>query len=90
MSDEFAKKVEGEPPIQPGSPDSGKSVTLMITLHPNGHIDFQLPMGNKILAYGLLECARAQLDKMYLSAEVKASGSPRGGMNGLLKRMNGG
>ena len=71
-------------------PPTGRSVTLTVTLHPNGQIDFQMPSGNKILAYGLLEVARAQLDKLYLIEESKQAQASRGGMGGLLKRMNGG
>lgn len=89
MSDEFAKKVEQDRVETPGVPE-GKSVTLSVTLHPNGQIDFQLPAGNKILAYGLIEVARAQLDKMYLLSEMKETVPPRGGVEGMLKRMNGG
>lgn len=89
MSDEVAKQFEAQNKQTPGTP-AGKSVTLSVTLHPNGEINFQLPAGNKILAYGLLEVARAQLDKIYLTAELQQSTPPRGGVEGLLKRMNGG
>lgn len=89
MSDEVAKQFEKQQvPTVPGTPE-GKSVTLSVTLHPNGEINFQLPAGNKILSYGLLEVTRAQLDKLYLVNELKQS-PPRGGVDGLLKRMNGG
>jgi len=47
-------------------------------------------MGNKVLAYGLLEVARAQLDKLYFMNEMKTTQASRGGIEGLLKRMNGG
>lgn len=90
MSDDAAKHFEAQqPPSTPGTPE-GQSVTLSITLHPNGKIDFQLPAGNKILSYGLVEVARAQLDKLYLMSELKSAPSPRGRIDGLLKRMNGG
>ena len=89
MSDQAANHFEHqEAPQTPGVPE-GKSVTLSVTLHPNGQIEFQLPAGNKILAYGLVEMARAQLDKAYLMQEAAAQ-APRGGVNGLLRRMNGG
>lgn len=90
MSDAMADKVEAERQAHTPGADPGKSVTLSVTLHPNGQIDFQLPAANKILAYGLIETARAQLDKLYLMEESKRAASSRGGMNGLLKRMNGG
>lgn len=90
MSDEVAKQFEAQPsPATPGAPE-GKSVTLSVTLHPNGEIQFQLPMGNKILCYGLIEMARAQMDKMVLMNELKQATPPRGGAAGLLRRMNGG
>ena len=89
MSDEVAKQFETQKP-QEIPAEQGRSVTLSITLHPNNQIDFQMPMGNKILAYGLLECARAKLDEMYLMQTAKQAQTSRGGVNGLLKRMNGG
>ena len=89
MSDEVAKQFETQKvPETPGMPE-GKSVTLSVTLHPNGQIGFQLPLANKILCYGLIESARAQADKLYLINELKQV-PPRGGVEGLLKRMNGG
>ena len=87
MSDDAAKHFDTQPPPTPGTPE-GKSVTLSVTLHPNGQVDFQLPAANKILAYGLLEVARAQLDKVYLMHELQPTQMP-GGVNGLLKRMRG-
>ena len=89
MSDEMADRVAQESQSQASAPP-GKSITLTITLHPNGSIDFQLPMQNKVLAYGLLETARAQLDKLYLMSEAKQAQSARGGLDGLMKRINGG
>lgn len=90
MSDDAARHFEVQhPPATPGTPE-GKSVMLSVTLHPNGQLDFQLPTGNKILSYGLLEVARAQLDKLYLLDELQKSTPPRGSVEGLLKRMNGG
>ena len=87
MSDEVAKHFDETPtPVT----SNGKSVTLSVTLQPTGEIQFQLPAGNKILAYGLLEVARAQLDKLYLLDEAKRQAASRGGMDGLLKRMTGG
>ena len=89
MSDDAAKHFETQTPETPGAPQ-GKSVTLSVTLQPNGTVEFQLPGNNKILAYGLIELARAQLDKMYLMSELKQATPPRGGVDGLLRRMNGG
>ena len=90
MSDEAARHFEQQPE-QPSVTSDGKSVTLSITLQPTGEIQFQLPAGNKILAYGLLEVARAQLDKAYLIDELKRQAPPpRGGIDGLLKKIHGG
>lgn len=90
MSDEMAKQFETQKvPETPGTPE-GKSVTLSVTLHPDSSVEFRFPAKNKILSYGMVELARAQLDKMYLLAEMKDMVSPRGGVEGLLKRMNGG
>lgn len=88
MSDEVAKQFESQKPEAPVS--NGKSVTLSVTLHPDGSAEFHFPGKNKILSYGLVELARAQLDKIYLLDELKQSAPPRGGVEGLLKRMNGG
>lgn len=87
MSDDAAKHFDTTKP-EAMNVQEGKSVTLSITLHPNGAIDFTMPASNKILSYGLLECARAQLDRMYLQAETKKSAIPSG-VDGLLRRMNG-
>lgn len=87
MSDAMAERVANEQAATPGIPE-GKSVTLSVTLHPNGQIDFQLPMGNKILAYGLVETARAQLDKLFLMHELK-SAPPRNGVGPLRAFLNG-
>lgn len=87
MSDEVAKQFETS---KPEVPQQGRSVTLTVTLHPDGSIEFQLPLNNKILCYGLIECARAQADKLYLIDEQKKVQASRGGVPGLLKRMNGG
>lgn len=89
MSDEMAQRKEAEQQQLAGVPE-GKSVTLSVTLHPNGQIDFSLPTGNKILAYGMVEVARAQLDKLFLAHEMKRQAPAPGGVNGLLRRMNGG
>ena len=89
MSDEVAKQFEAAKP-ESETKEQGRSVTLSITLQPNGQIDFQLPAQNKILAYGLLECARAKLDEMYLVQAAQKAQPSRGGINGLMKRMNGG
>ena len=88
MSDDTAKHFEEEKQeaVQP----TQRSVTLSVTLQPDQSVQFQMPMGNKILAYGMLELARAQLDKLYLMEELQKSQASRGGIAGLVKRMNGG
>ena len=91
MSDDVLKHFEEQQTPSDPPKSAGKSVTLTITLHPNQQIDFQFPLQNKILAYGLLEVARAQLDKLYLVNEAKAQATTTpGGVAGLLRRMNGG
>ena len=90
MSDDAAKHFDETKPSQPVT-ENGRSVTQSVTLHPNGQIEFNLVAGNKILAYGLVEVMRAQLDKIFLSQEMKQAAAPtRNGVDGLLKRMNGG
>ena len=89
MSDEVAKTFEAQKPVAE-SASTGRSVTLSVTMHPNGQVDFQFPQGGKVLIYGMIELARAQFDKMILTTELQKAQASRGGMNGLLKRMNGG
>lgn len=92
MSDEVAHQFEQQQ--TPGNEEPGRSVTLSITLHPNGQLDLSGPLANKILSYGLLGAATSKLDEMWTlktleEQAVKAQAS-RGGIPGLLKRMNGG
>ena len=87
MSNEVAKAFEVPPSVEP--PPAGRSVTLSITLHPNGQMDFSLP-SNEILAYGLLAKASAKLDELALIRNAASAQASRGGVQGLLKRMNGG
>jgi len=70
----------------PGGND--QKVQLIITMHENGRMDFSMPT-QKVLAYGMLECARAQIDKIFLIQEAKKEKASRGGMSGLMRRMNG-
>lgn len=91
MSDEVAKQFEKE--TTPETPQ-GRSMTFSITLHPNGELELSGPIGNKVLSYGLLGAAASKLDEIYtiqaLEAKVAKASASRGGMAGLLKRMNGG
>lgn len=89
MSDEVAKQFETEPFPRKDVQPEGRSVSVTITLHPNGQVEFNLP-SNKVLAHGLLGLAQEQLTKLSLIAEVQQAQTSRGGMSGLLKRMNGG
>ena len=88
MSDEAAQHFEALPGRNDVRPE-GPSVTLSITLHPNGQIEFSLP-SNKVLAHGLLGVAQEQLAKLAVMVDLKQTPASRGGMAGLLKRMNGG
>ena len=89
MSDDAAQHFSAQQPPEDGGTPKGRSLTLSITLHPNGQIDYSLP-ANRVLAYGLLGMAQEQLTKMTILAEAQQAASSRGGMAGLLKRMNGG
>ena len=89
MSDNIAAHFEKEDEakqieIQP----QGRSMTLTITLHPNGQVECNFP-SNKILAHGLLGIAMEQMAKMSLMSDVQqqAKTANGGGLNGLLKRM---
>ena len=87
MSDEAAQHFANTPASEPST--AGRSVTLSVTLHPNGQMDYSLP-SNEILSYGMLEKARAKVDELALLRQMEQAKASRGGMNGLLKRMNGG
>ena len=91
MSDQAADHFEKEMSQATPGTTEGKSVTQSVTLHPNGQIEFNLVMGNKILAYGLIEVMRAQLDKLFLSQEINKAQPPmrNGGLGGLMKKMGG-
>lgn len=89
MSDEMAEKLS--------TPSNGdeekKSLTLTITLHPDWTVECSFPK-NRLITRGMLAEAQAQLTKMdTLVTMADANGkvqASRGGINGLLKRMNGG
>ena len=88
MSDEVAKRFEESPPVATEG-QGGRSVTLSITMHPNGQIEFSIPT-NKVLAHGLLGAAQEQLAVLAFKTEIaKARALDRNGngINGLLKRM---
>ena len=87
MSDEYAEKVKEE--LQPVKPEaSGRSVSLSITLHPNGQIEFSMPT-NKVMAHGLLGAAQEQLAKLAMMQELQqmSKSANGGGVAGLLKKM---
>lgn len=91
MSDEMAERVEQEKITTPESV-GGRSVTLSATLHPNGQVEFSIPK-NKIVAHGLVGMLSAELAKMevfQMLAKSQDALKSRGGIDGLLKRMNGG
>ena len=88
MSDAVAEKFSSEKPVDAVKPE-GRSVTLSITLPPNGQIEFSIPT-NKVLAHGLLGAAQEQLIKLSLMQEAGQAKAARGGIDGFLKRMNGG
>lgn len=92
MSDDVAKHFE-ESKTAPDKAEPGRAFTLSITLHPNGELELTGPLNNKVLSYGLLGAAQAKLDERWtlqtLDAVAKAQAS-RGGIGGLMKRMNGG
>jgi len=87
MSDETAKKFEPTPAEETTKPS--RSVTLSITMHPDGAIEFSIPQ-NKVLAHGLLGCAQEQMTKLSLIGEMQKAKATRGGVSGLMQRMNGG
>ena len=95
MSDEYAEKVKEE--LQPVKPEasglhpngqSGRNVSLSITLHPNGQIEFSMPT-NKVMAHGLLGAAQEQLAKLAMMQELQqmSKAANGGGVAGLLKKM---
>ena len=87
MSDEYAGKVEQEK-VEPVASPQGRSVTLSITLHPNGQIEFTLPV-DKVLAHGLLGAAQEHLAMQETLGRLQqmAQAGNGGGIAGLLKKM---
>ena len=87
MSDEIAKQFQAIPNKEV-TPESGRSSSLIVTLHPNGEVQFQIP-ANKMVAHGLLGMAQTQLAKLELLQELQsqAKAANGGGINGLLKKM---
>ena len=85
MSDAFAKQVEKEPSQLP----DGRSVSLTVTMHPNGQVEYNLPT-NLVLAHGLLGMAAAKLTELQMTMEFKTKQAARGGLDGLLRRATGG
>ena len=89
MSDEAAKHFEAQGSVQEEGKPS-RSFTLLITMHPDGNLEISGPIGNDLLCYGMLEKARSQIQKLHLLADLKRTQAKPGGIEGLLKRMNGG
>lgn len=87
MSDAYAEKSSEELPEPPAQK---RSVTMTITLHPDGSLELSGPLNNKLMAFGLLGAAQAQLTNVHIKSELAQQAASRGGMNGLLRRMNGG
>jgi hypothetical protein len=89
MSDEVAKQFESQKQEEQ-VPSPSKSFTILITMQPDGNIEVTGPLVNDILCYGMLEKARCQIQKLHLISEQKRAQAKHGGIDGLLKRMNGG
>ena len=92
MSDELAEQRAAEETPRMTSEPSGRSVTLSATLHTNGQVEFTIPK-NKIVAHGLAGMVQAELAKMETMQKIVPlleAQKSHGGINGLLKRMNGG
>ena len=91
MSDEAAEKFEQELKAAraDGSVVQGRSVTVTITLQPDGQLEMSGPLQNKILMNGLLGAAIQQLHAMHLKSELVAMAktSNSGGLAGMLKKM---
>ncbi len=92
MSDDAATHFEKQEEPAPQAPQ--KSFTMTITAHPDGSLDMIGPLNNKVLSMGILAAAQAQLTEMWtkrnLVAEATKAQASRGGIAGIMKRMNGG
>ena len=89
MSDEAAQHFDQQTqgPEETGK-SPGRSISLTITLHPNGQLEMSGPIGNQILCYGLLGRATAHLTELSTMTMLKKAAAPPGqGLNGLLKKM---
>ncbi len=89
MSDESAKHFDGQQ-SEAAVPPQQRSFMLSITLQPDGSLELSGPLNNKVLAFGLLGAAQSQLTMLHLKAELVKAQKAKGGIEGLLKRMNGG
>ena len=89
MSDAFAEKVQQDVSAVTPPPEGGRSITLTITLQPNGQLELSGPLMNKVLANGLLGAAAQELHRLHLMKELEAMATKAngGGINGLLKKM---
>ena len=91
MSDEIAQQFKAQIPPEKTAPQ-GRSITISATLHPDGQVEFTIPK-NKLVAQGLVGMLSAELAKMEVIQTVAATQQAAAswqGLNGLLKRMNGG
>ena len=97
MSDEMAEKVEQERQTMPsGAPTENRSVTIIgfdsATLQPDGSVEFTIPK-NKLVANGLVGMLATELAKMevvQMMAQAQKAHGANSGINGLMKRMQGG
>lgn len=93
MSDEIASQFEKAEPSTPIDPPQGAKI--LIEWCADGSIGLKVtPSMTRITFYGLLEVARSKFEQLYLIAESESVKeqvhASRGGIPGLLKRMNGG
>jgi hypothetical protein len=89
MSDKAAGHFEGQDQaIEGESQGQKRSITLTITLHPDGQLEMSGPLGNKVLANGLLSAGLQELHRLYIMDELKKLTSASNGRGmGALKEM---
>lgn len=90
MSDSYAEKVSQEQGGQPETPEQpARSYSITVTMQPNGQLELTGPIGNKVLANGLLQAGLQELHRWHLLRELEqmAKASNGQGLMGLLKKM---
>ena len=92
MSDQYAQQIKQEQQSQQELNQPGRSFSITVTMQPNGQLELSGPIGNKVLANGLLQAGIQELHRWHLMKELveMAKASNGQGIAWLMKKMGGG